>query len=151
MSTRLQYVSPAQLQCVSSSALCQLSCHLSTQLSTQLQLVSSAVSSTPLARMYFVISVFLFVLCPPVSSTVFSQLDTDLLFWLQSVSLVVMCQLSYRMSVQVQTVSSAATSYHLHFAHSQAKKVCPISSGVSHLHFAIATAIAAAQLLSCTL
>jgi len=29
-----------------------------------------------------------------------------------------------------------------HFADSQANKVCPISSGVSDLHFAIATAIA---------
>ncbi len=60
--------------------------------------------------MYFVISVFSFVLCPlvslPVNSTVSSQLDTDLLFWLQSVSLVVMCQLSYRMLAQVHTVSS---------------------------------------------
>jgi len=86
----------------------------------------------------------------PVSSTVFSQLETHLLFWLQPVSLVVMCQLSYRMLAQVQTVSSAATFYH-HFVDSQANKVCPNSSGVSHLHFAIATAIAAAQLLSCTL
>jgi hypothetical protein len=30
----------------------------------------------------------------PVSSSVFAQLDTDLLDWLQSVSLGVMCQLS---------------------------------------------------------
>jgi len=57
MSTRLPYVSPAQMQCVSSSALCQLSCHLSTQLLAQLQLVSSAVGSTLLAQMYFAISV----------------------------------------------------------------------------------------------
>ena len=107
-STRRQYVSLAQVQRV--TPLCQLSCHLSTQLSTQLQLVSSAVSSTPIARMYFVISVFSFVLCPlvslPVSSTVSSQLDNDLLFWLQSLRLVVMCQLSYCMLAQVHTVSS---------------------------------------------
>ncbi len=86
----LQYVSLAQLQCV--TILCQLGCHLSTQLSTQLQLVSSAVSSTPSARMYFGISVFSFVLCPldnlPVSLIVFSQLDTDLLFCRQSLRLV---------------------------------------------------------------
>jgi hypothetical protein len=40
----------------------------------------------------------------------FCQLDTDVLFWLQSVSLVVMCQLSCRMLAQVQTFSHFVSS-----------------------------------------
>ena len=91
LSARFCQLSAAIFQLSSTAmcyTLCQLSCHLSTQLSTQLHLVSSAVSSTPLARMYFGISVFSFVLCPlddlPVSLIVFSQLDTDLLFCWQS-------------------------------------------------------------------
>ena len=54
------------------------------------------------------------------------------------------------MSAQLSCVSSGAncqlSGYHLHFADSQADKVCAISSGESRLQFAIATAIAAAQL-----
>lgn len=68
-----------------------------------------------------------------------------LLDWLRSVSLAVICQFSCRMLAHVQTVNSATTFYHLRFADNQPNKVCPISSGVCHLQFAIATAICLLQ------
>ena len=119
--------------------LLQLSCYLLTQLSTQLQLVSLAASSTlqlpcTLSCQLQAVSwavIGLLSACPPTC-----QLNCVCSAWHWFIGLVaicVMCQLSCCMWAQVQIVSSAATFYHLHFVDSQANKVCPISSGVSHL------------------
>ena len=133
------------LNSFNSAATCWLSCQLSCNLSAWLP-------AAPLAHVCFVMSVASSELsCDqlvrlPVSSTVFAQLDTDLLDWLQSVSLGVMCQLSCCMWAQVQIVSSAAASYHLHFADSQANKVC-IGAGL----YSISVSSAATCQLSCQL